>query len=136
MNAKLITLLAASLVTGCNYADASGPIAVEQQEQISIVSPAYVVDDIDLGPYRDCKTDCTAVLLTQDKQFQIEVNFDYRGFRDGNGYQSWSDVEIERLDIEGVFKYDDETEVNAYVDRYEIEQINRALEKKIEEEVE
>ena len=134
MNAKLITLLTASFITGCNYADASGPTAVERQEQISIVSPAYVVDDIDLGPYRDRKTDCTAVLLTQDKQFQIEVNFDYRGFRDGNGYQSWSDVEIERLDIEGVFKYDDETEVNAYVDRYEIEQINRALEKKIEEE--
>lgn len=126
MNAKLTlfnSLLIASVVSGCNYADASGPIAVEQQEQISIVSRSYHVVKIDSR----CSDFCPATLATEDEEYEIKVEFKYSTFDDGNGMgYSAVGAEIEEMEIIAVEDQLGE-EVNAYIDQFEIERINDAL---------
>lgn len=127
MNAKAIifNISSASLLTfGLVSAYALNPA---KEQPVQITSPSYIVDDMDLGPYNDCTTECTATLLTSDDEYQIEVNFDFSGFKDGNGFQSWNDAEIDRLEPLSVVRYEDESPVNADIDNYEIELMNKAL---------
>jgi hypothetical protein len=127
MNAKVtfFNISSASLLTlGLATAYALTPT---QEQQVQINTPSFIVEDLDLGPYNDCTSDCSATLVTADYKYQIEVKFDYKGFKDGNGFQTWYDAEIDCLDIIKVESYEDEKEVNAYIDRHEIGLINEAL---------
>lgn len=127
MNAKAIifNITSASLLTfGLVSAYALNPA---KEQTVQITSPSYTVDDIDLGRYNDCVTKCTATLLTADDKYQIEVNFDYSGFQDGDSIQSWNDAEIDRLELLSVVRYDDESPVDADVDKYEVNLMNKAL---------
>ncbi|MFW1664638.1 hypothetical protein [Acinetobacter ursingii] len=101
-------------------------LPVELRPQITIDSPEYSVDLLDLGRYNDCTHDCHAELLTKDGKYAVAVNFDFSGYDKGYSNQLAS-YQIERMDPEYVI---DESgmEVNAYIDRYEIEKINDALE--------
>lgn len=127
MNVKAIifNITSASLLTfGLVSAYALNPA---KEQTVQITSPSYTVDDMDLGPYNDCTTQCTATLLTADDEYQIEVNFDYSGFPDGDSIQSWNDAEIDRLDPLSVVRYEDESPVKADIDKYEINLMNKAL---------
>lgn len=109
-------------------------LPVEEQQQITVASDIYKVDELDLGPYNDCQHDCQhdchATLLTANDQYYIEVNFDYSGFDDGNGFNRAVGIQIDRLEPELVG--DEDGEINAYLDRYEIDKINDALEDSID----
>ena len=100
-------------------------LPVEEQQPITVASDIYKVDELDLGPYNDCQHDCHATLLTANDQYYIEVNFDYSGFDDGNGFNRAVGIQIDRLEPEMVS--DEDGVINAYIDRYEIEKINEAL---------
>ena len=104
-------------------------LPVEEQQSITVASDLYKVDALDLGPYNDCQHDCHATLLTANDQYYIEVNFDYSGFDDGNGFNRAIGIQIDRLEPEVVG--DEDGKINAYLDRYEIEKINEALENSI-----
>lgn len=104
-------------------------LPVEEQQQITVASDIYKVDELDLGPYNDCQHDCHATLLTANDQYYIEVNFDYSGFDDSNGFNRAVGIQIDRLEPELVG--DEDGEINAYLDRYEIDKINDALEDSI-----
>lgn len=108
----------------------SVPLQLEEKPQISVVSDTYIVDELNLGPYNDCTSDCHATLLTANKQYSIEVNFDYSGFDNSNGFNHELGIQIDRLDPEYI---NDEygEEINAYLDRYELSKINNALEDSI-----
>ena len=108
-------------------------LPVEEQQQITVASNIYKVDELDLGPYNDCQHDCHAILLTANNQYYIEVNFDYSGFDDGNGFNRAVGIQIDRLEPEVVA--DKDGEINAYLDHYELIKINEALEKSIVDQV-
>ncbi len=99
------------------------------EKQITVASEAYTVDELDLGPYNDCQNDCHATLLTTNDQYSINVNFDYSGFDDSNGFNRATGIQIDRLEPESVSN--DEGVINAYLDRFEIVKINDALENSI-----
>lgn len=101
-------------------------LPVEEQQSITVASDLYKVDALDLGPYNDCQHDCHATLLTANDQYYIEVNFDYSGFDDGNGFNRAVGIQIDRLEPEKVG--DEDGEINAYLDRIELSKINDALE--------
>lgn len=125
VKANLFNIGLASLVTvGLASAYTLDPT---QEQQVLIYSPSYIVDDLDLGRYNDCTTDCKATLLTEDEQYQIEVTFDYSGFPNGNGYQAWNDAEIDQLKSLEIYKYDDESKVEDQLDQYEIAKIKDAI---------
>ena len=104
-------------------------LPVEEQQSITVASDFYKVDALDLGPYNDCQHDCHATLLTANDQYYIEVNFDYSGIDGGNGFNRVTGIQIDRLEPKKVG--DEDGEINAYIDRYEIEKINEALEDSI-----
>ena len=104
-------------------------LPVEEQQSITVASDLYKVDALDLGPYNDCQHDCHATLLTANDQYYIEVNFDYSGIDGGNGVNRATEIQIDRLEPKKVG--DEDGEINAYIDRYEIEKINEALEDSI-----
>lgn len=101
-------------------------LSVGEQQLITVASNIYKVDKLDLGPYNNCQHDCHATLLTANDQYYIEVNFDYSGFDDGNGFNRAVGIQVDRLEPELVG--DEDGEINAYLDRYEIDKINDALE--------
>lgn len=103
-----------------------------EPEPVSIISPTYKVTDLDLGRYNDCTLDCTAIIWTDDEQFSIEVVFDYTSLKNGNGYVSWREIDIMRLEPKTIHDKDGFV-INAYIDRYEIANINNALIKAIDE---
>lgn len=102
-----------------------------QEKQVLISSPSYIVDELDLGPYNDCTTDCSATLLTKDKQYQIEVTFEYIGRKDREDLRTYYDAEITEIGAPQIFKYDDESKVEDQLDQYEIAKIKDALVTKI-----
>ncbi|MCK0923710.1 hypothetical protein BFR80_006390 [Acinetobacter pittii] len=120
------------LVLTMSFALASARVAYMNMgpQQITIFSPIYTVDDLDLGPYNDCHVDCHASILTSDVRFRIEVNFDFSGYDDSNGFNRVTGIQIERL--EPINVVDEEGVVNAYIDRFELVKINEALEESIE----
>ncbi|OTG58636.1 hypothetical protein B9T36_09780 [Acinetobacter sp. ANC 4204] len=101
----------------------------EEHPPITVESNFYKVDELDLGPYNDCQHDCHATLLTANDQYYIEVNFDYSGFDDGNSFNRAEGIQIDRLEPELVG--DEDGEINAYLDRYELVKINDAIEDSI-----
>ena len=103
--------------------------SVEEHPPITVASDVYKVDELDLGPYNDCQHNCHATLSTANDQYYIEVNFDYLGFDDGNGFNRAEGIQIDRLEPEVIGNEDGE--INAYLDRYEIDKINDALEDSI-----
>ena len=102
-------------------------LPIEEQQQITVASNIYKVDELDLGPDNACQHDCHATLLTANEQYHIEVNFDYSGFNRTTG------IQIDRLEPEVVA--DKDGEINAYLDHYELIKINEALEKSIVDQV-
>ena len=119
--------MTAVLASVQSYQPATLP--VEEQQSITVASDLYKVDALDLGPYNDCQHDCHATLLTANDQYYIEVNFDYSGFDDGKGINRAEGIQIDRLEPEVVSN--ENGEINAYLDRYEIDKINDALEDSI-----
>lgn len=120
------------LVVTMSFALASARVAYMKLEpqQISIFSPIYTVDDLNLGPYNDCHVDCHASILTSDMRFRIEVGFDFSGYDNSNGFNRATGIQIERL--EPINVVDEDGVVNAYIDRFELVKINEALEESIE----
>lgn len=123
----IFALIVLSVTMSFALASARNNMQNIKQEPISIVSSKYSVSDMDLGRYNDCRRACEATVWTEDHQYSIEVEFDYTSHKDGNGVgHTWREIEITRSLPKAV--YDDYgAEVNAYIDRYEIEFINDAL---------
>ena len=121
------------IVLGTTMGFALASINVGQPVQpIEIHSPEYTVTNLYLGRYNDCRFDCTARVWTENDQYAIDVEFDYTGYRDSNGAgHSWQAIEVTRIEPKAV--HGDEGEINAYLDRIEISNINDALENAISE---
>lgn len=102
---------------------ASAHMIQPAKEQINIVSPSYHVVKIDAR----CFDFCPATLATEDEEYEIKVEFKFSLTDEGNGvgYVA-TGAEIDQLDIISVEDQLGE-EVNAYIDRFEIERINDAL---------
>lgn len=110
-------------------------INVEQPVQpIEIHSPKYTVAELDLGRYNDCRFDCTAQVWTENDQYTIDVEFDYTGYKNGNGVgHSWQEIEVTRIEPKAVFDAEQDVEIDAYIDRWEIQEMNEAVKNAIHE---
>lgn len=89
----------------------------------AIISGPYEVESVDL-------VHNVAAVKTGD--LVLEVEFEGRFFKDGNGFTSWNDVEVTSLDNVKVFNEDGETE-NYILLSGEASNIVEAIEKEIAE---
>ncbi len=95
------------------------------KEPVTVVAP-FKVESID--PENE-----QAVLQTVNEAYTLEVDFDAQYSIDGNGYQSWRDVEIN--EIKDIRVYDEDGEVLAYVDRLDVVEIKDLIESGIRERI-
>lgn len=107
---------------------------------IAILATAYALDPTKVEPVvitnplvLDELTEDSATLYTADDQYTVVVDFDARTFNDGDGFQTWSDVEIE--EIKNIEVHDDHGPVEFYMDSLEVrdlkDQIQSELYKKL-----
>jgi hypothetical protein len=54
----------------------------------------------------------TAEIATQDEKFMLDVEFNADYYQDGNGYDSWRDVEL--IHLKNIRAYDENGELNRY----------------------
>lgn len=94
-------------------------------EPVTVAAP-FKVESID--PENE-----QAVLQTENEKFTLEVDFDAQYSIDGNGYQSWRDVEIN--EIKDIRVYDEDGEILAYVDRLDVVEIKDLIESGIRERI-
>ncbi|WP_171299771.1 hypothetical protein [Acinetobacter pittii] len=95
------------------------------KEPVTVAAP-FKVESID--PENE-----QAVLQTANEKFTLEVDFDAQYSIDGNGYQSWRDVEIN--EIKDIRVYDEDGEILAYVDRLDVVEIKDLIESGIRERI-
>ena len=95
-------------------------------EPVYIMAP-FTVDEINIKKEQ-------ATLLTANDEYALEVEFDAEYFIDGNGVgHNWRDVEVK--EIKDIHVYDEDGEIQAYVDRLDIVEIKDLIEQELRERV-
>lgn len=94
-------------------------------EPVTIVAP-FKVESIDPESEQ-------AVLQTANEAYTLEVDFDAQCYVDGNGYQTYRDVEIN--EIKDIRVYNEDGEILAYVDRLDVVEIKDLIESGIRERI-
>lgn len=75
-----------------------------------------------------------ATLLTANEEYAIEVQFDAEYFNDGNGVgHNWRDVEVK--EIKDIRVFNEDGEIQAYVDRLDVVEIKDLIEQELRERV-
>lgn len=85
------------------------------------------------GPYEVESIDMVHnIAAVKSGDLVLEVEFEGRFFKDGNGFQSWNDVEVNSINDVKVFNEDGETE-NYVLPSEEVSNIAQVIEKEIAE---
>lgn len=88
------------------------------------------------GPYEVESLDMEHNVATiKSGDLVLEVEFEGRFFKDGNGFQSWNDVEVESVNDVKVFNEDGETE-DYVLPSEEVSNIVQVIENEIAEKME
>ena len=83
-------------------------------EPVYIMAP-FTVEEINIKKEQ-------ATLSTANDEYALEVEFDAEYFMDGNGVgHNWRDVEVK--EIKDIHVYDEDGEIQAYIDRLDIVEI-------------
>ena len=117
------SVLAASIVT---IATAYASLPKQPTEPVYVMAP-FKLDEINVKAEQ-------ATLLTANEEYAIEVQFDAEYFNDGNGVgHNWRDVEVK--EIKDIHVYDEDGEIQAYVDRLDVVEIKDLIEQELRERI-
>ncbi|WP_335984547.1 hypothetical protein [Acinetobacter haemolyticus] len=95
-------------------------------EPVTIMAP-FKLDEINIKAEQ-------ATLLTANEEYAIEVQFDAEYFKDGNGVgHNWTDVEVK--EIKDIRVFNEDGEIQAYVDRLDVVEIKDLIEQELRERV-
>ena len=95
-------------------------------EPVYIMAP-FTVDEINIKKEQ-------ATLSTANDEYALEVEFDAEYFMDGNGVgHNWRDVEVK--EIKDIHVYDEDGEIQAYIDRLDIVEIKDLIEQELRERI-
>ena len=125
MKKNLIKLLAiAGVVSALTAAYALQP-AKTQADSIYVMAP-FKIESIDIK-------NNTAAVETLDEKYTLEVDYVAEVYQDGNGYQSWRDVEVS--EIKDIRVYSEDGEIQAYIDHLDVVEIKDIIEQELRERV-
>ena len=117
------SVLAASIIT---IATAYASLPKQPTEPVYVMAP-FKLDEINVKAEQ-------ATLLTANEEYAIEVQFDAEYFNDGNGVgHNWRDVEVK--EIKDIHVYDEDGEIQAYVDRLDVVEIKDIIEQELRERI-
>ena len=117
------SVLAASIIT---IATAYASLPKQPTEPVYVMAP-FKLDEINVKAEQ-------ATLLTANEEYAIEVQFDAEYFNDGNGVgHNWRDVEVK--EIKDIHVYDEDGEIQAYVDRLDVVEIKDLIEQELRERI-
>ena len=95
-------------------------------EPVYIMAP-FTVDEINIKKEQ-------ATLSTANDEYALEVEFDAEYFMDGNGVgHNWRDVEVK--EIKDIHVYDEDGEIQAYIDRLDIVEIKDLIGQELRERI-
>ena len=113
----------AGVVTALTAAYAFQPA---KPEPVYVMAP-FKLDEINVKAEQ-------ATLLTANEEYAIEVEFDAEYFNDGNGVgHNWRDVEVK--EIKDIRVFNEDGEIQAYVDRLDVVEIKDIIEQELRERV-
>ena len=113
----------AGVVSALTAAYASQPA---KTEPVYIMAP-FTVDEINIKKEQ-------ATLSTANDEYSLEVEFDAEYFMDGNGVgHNWRDVEVK--EIKDIHVYDEDGEIQAYIDRLDIVEIKDLIGQELRERI-
>lgn len=122
MNAKLNEIKSNMLVgTGAIALLVSAFVLDPTQPKQQVVTAPFVIDEI---------SESNAVVHTANHEFTLEIKFDARYFKDGNGYESGRDAELNQIKEITVFNEDGQTE-NYYLDQSDVSILANQLESEL-----
>ena len=95
-------------------------------EPVYIMAP-FTVEEINIKKEQ-------ATLSTANDEYALEVEFDAEYFMDGNGVgHNWRDVEVK--EIKDIHVYDEDGEIQAYIDRLDIVEIKDLIGQELRERI-
>lgn len=95
-------------------------------EPVYVMAP-FTIDSIDIKKEQ-------ATLLTANEEYSLEVDYVADVYKDGNGVgHNWRDVEVK--EIKDIHIYDENGEIQAYVDRLDVVEIKDIIEQELRERV-
>ena len=95
-------------------------------EPVYIMAP-FTVDEINIKKEQ-------ATLSTANDEYALEVEFDAEYFMDGDGVgHNWRDVEVK--EIKDIHVYDEDGEIQAYIDRLDIVEIKDLIGQELRERI-
>ena len=125
MKKNLIKLLGfAGVVSALTAAYALQPTKT-QADSIYVMAP-FKIESIDIK-------NNTAAVETLDEKYALEVDYVAEVYQDGNGYQSWRDVEVS--EIKDIRVYSEDGEIQAYIDHLDVVEIKDIIEQELRERV-
>lgn len=117
------SVLAASIIT---IATAYASLPKQPTEPVYITAP-FQLEEINIKKEQ-------ATLLTANDEYSLEVEFDAEYFNDGNGVgHNWRDVEVK--EIKDIHVYDEDGEIQAYVDHLDVVEIKDLIEQELRERI-
>ena len=91
-------------------------------EPVYVIAP-FKIDSIDIK-------NNTAAVETSDQKYSLEIEYVAEVFKDGNGVgDNWTDVEI--TEIKEIRVFNEDGEVNAYVDHLDVVEIKDIIEQEL-----
>ena len=95
-------------------------------EPVYIMAP-FTVEEINIKKEQ-------ATLSTANDEYALEVEFDAEYFMDGNGVgHNWRDVEVK--EIKDIRVFNEDGEIQAYVDRLDVVEIKDLIEQELRERI-
>ena len=104
MNTKACIVKSAGFFGAVSTLTAAYALNPAKLEEPIIASP-FITESVNLKK-------STAEVATQDERFILDVEFNAKYYLDGNGYDSWKDVELTHL--KDIRAYDEDGELNRY----------------------
>ncbi len=115
----------AGVVSALTAAYALQP-AKTQTDSIYVTAP-FKIESIDIK-------NNTAAVETLDEKYTLEVEYVAEVYQDGNGVgHNWTDVEVK--EIKDIRVFNEDGEVNAYVDHLDVQEIVHVIEQELRERV-
>lgn len=121
-----------NLVKSIGFAGVVSALTAAYAFQPAKPEPVYVMAPFKLDEINIKKEHAT--LLTANDEYAIEVQFDAEHFNDGNGVgHNWRDVEVK--EIKDIRVFNEDGEIQAYVDRLDVVEIKDLIEQELRERV-
>ena len=121
-----------NLVKSIGFAGVVSALTAAYAFQPAKPGPVYVMAPFKLDEINIKKEQAT--LLTANEEYAIEVQFDAEYFNDGNGVgHNWRDVEVK--EIKDIRVFNEDGEIQAYVDRLDVVEIKDLIVQELRERV-